>query len=264
MTAHFILGTLLAAGAELHWGSTALGWFIFVILMNGGTLAINSVFDKDEGDIGYLKSPPEMPKYLLHLSTAMLAAAFLLSYLLPFAFAWATAACVLMSVLYSVPPARLKSRAGWDLVINMLGYGLLTPLAGWGLTGQPLTSWFWKICIGFAFLFGSLYPATQIYQVEEDTARGDRTLVISLGITRSLTAALLLQLAAHAMFIWAAIERNASVFWIILSLTAWSAVITRWLTQWRDLTQNQHEKRMYRLLVCWAVTDIVLLWILWL
>jgi chlorophyll synthase len=193
----------------------------------------------------------------------MLVAAFLSGYLLPTIFAWTTALCVLMSVLYSVPPARLKSRAGWDLVINMLGYGLLTPLAGWGLTGQPLTPWFWKVCIGFAFLFGALYPATQIYQVEEDAARGDRTLVIKLGIAKSLVAAQLLQLAAHAMFIWAAVERMASVYWIFLSLIAWSAVIVRWLTQWRALSQRQHEKRMYWLLVCWAVTDAALLWVLW-
>jgi len=263
MTAHFLLGSLLAVGIDLHWSSTLLGWFIFVILMNGGTLAINSAFDKDEGDIGYLKSPPEMPKYLLHVSTAMLLAAFLLGYLLPPVFAWATAACVLMSVLYSVPPARLKSRAGWDLVINMLGYGLLTPLAGWGLTGIPLTSWFWKVCIGFAFLFGALYPATQIYQVEEDAARGDRTLVITLGITQSLYAALLLQAAAHAMFIWAALERATPLFWILVSLISWSAVIIHWLIRCRSMSQNQHEKRMYRLLVCWTLTDAALLWILW-
>jgi len=263
MTAHFLLGSLLAVGLDLAWGRTLFGWFIFVILMNGGTLAINSAFDKDEGDIGYLKSPPEMPRHLPHVSTAMLVAAFLLGYLLPPVFAWPTAACVLMSVLYSVPPARLKSRAGWDLIVNMLGYGLLTPLAGWGLTGQPLTSWFCKICVGFGFLFGALYPATQIYQVEEDAARGDRTLVITLGIAHSLIAALLLQTAAHAMFIWAAVEREVPLYWILLSLILWGGVIIQWLIQWRSLSQNQHEKRMYRLLVCWALTDAALLWTLW-
>jgi 1,4-dihydroxy-2-naphthoate octaprenyltransferase len=147
----------------------------------------------------------------------------------------------------------------------MLGFGLLTPLAGWGLTGQPLTPWFWKICIGFGFLFGALYPATQIYQIEEDAARGDRTLVIKLGVANSLIAAILLQLAAHLMFVWASFERGVTVFppWLFVSFAAWDLVILQWITRWPSLTQRQHESRMYWLLACWAVTDIVLLWMLW-
>ena len=268
MTAHFLLGALLAVGFDLPWRNVVLGWFIFVALMNGGTLAINSAFDQDEGDVGYLKSPPKTPKYLLHVSAIMLALAFLLGYLLPLVFAWATAVCVLMSVLYSVPRARLKARAGWDLIINMLGFGLLTPLAGWGLTGQPLTPWFWKICIGFALLFGALYPATQIYQIEEDAARGDRTLVIKLGVAKSLIAALIMQLAAHAMFVWAAVEQKlpivskSSIF--LISLSVWTGAIIQWLIHWRSLSQKQHEKGMYALLLCWAVTDVVLLCVFWL
>jgi len=262
MTAHFLFGTMLAVGLELTWYDVVLGWFIFVILMNGGTLAINSAFDKDEGDIGYLKSPPKTPKYLLHVSTAMLIAAFLLGYLLPPLFAWATAICVLMSVLYSVPPARLKARAGWDLLINMLGFGLLTPLAGWGLTGRPLEPWFWKICIGFGFLFGALYPATQIYQVEEDTARGDKTLVIKLGVGKSLGLAWLLAFLAHAMFYWATIEQGANRLAAFGSFVPWNAGFSGW-GGWRSMSQSQHEKMMYWLLACWAVTDIVLLWAFW-
>ena len=270
MTAHFVFGALLAVGLGLRWWNLLLGWFIFVVLMNGGTLAINSAFDMDEGDVGYLKAPPEVPKYLAHVSAAMLAAAFLLGYLLPsWVFAWATAACVLMSVLYSVPPARLKSKAGWDIAINMLGYGLLTPLAGWGVTDKPLAPWFWMICIGFCFLFGSLYPATQVYQAEEDGARGDKTFVIALGVPKSLVAGLLLAVAAHAMFFWAACrvatERGLCFPYLVplLSLVPWAGVFVQWLAKWRGLTGAQHEKRMYWLLVCWAVTEVALLWMFW-
>jgi 4-hydroxybenzoate polyprenyltransferase len=265
MTAHFLLGAFLAAGLDLPWGRLVFGWFIFVVLMNGGTLALNSAFDRDEGDVGYLKSPPEVPKYLAQVSAVMLVAAFPLGYLLPNVFAWATAACVLMSVLYSVPPARLKSRAGWDILINMLGYGLLTPLAGWGLTGKPLTPWFWQMCIGFGFLFGALYPATQIYQVEEDGSRGDRTFVLALGVPGSLWAALALSIAAHLTFMWAAMGRGVmqQVFLLILSQFAWSYVLAQWATKWRVLSKTEHEKRMYWLLYCWALLEAALLWGLW-
>ena len=104
MTAHFLLGTLLAAGLRVPWGATVLGWVVFVFLLNGGTLAINSAFDRDEGDIGYLRQPPKPPRFLLHVSVGMLAASLLLGLTLPPVFAWSNAACVAMAVLYSVPP----------------------------------------------------------------------------------------------------------------------------------------------------------------
>ena len=40
--------------------------------------------------------------------------------------------------------------------------------------------------IGFGCLFGSLYPLTQIYQFDEDSSRGDRTLARILGVRASL------------------------------------------------------------------------------
>ena len=99
MSGHFLLGGLLAMGWSLPGGATGLGWFLFVVLTNGGTLAINSAFDQDEGDIGYLKAPPKPPRYLLHLSVAMLGATAALGFLLPPIFAWSNLAFVAMSVL---------------------------------------------------------------------------------------------------------------------------------------------------------------------
>ncbi len=44
---------------------------------------------------------------------------------------------------------------------------------------------------------------TQIYQVAEDSRRGDHTLMIRLGVGRSLLLALLAALSAHACFLTA-------------------------------------------------------------
>jgi len=263
MTAHFLLGTLLAAGWRTPWKPALLGWFVFVVLMNGGTLAINSAFDRDEGDVGYLKAPPKPPRFLLHFSSVLLAAALGLGFLLPRAFAWSNAACVLMAVLYSVPPARLKARAGWDLLINMLGFGLLTPLAGWGLTGRPLEPWFWALSTGFALLFGALYPATQIYQIGEDRARGDRTLVIQMGEGLSLDMALLLALGAHGCFAWGIHAAGRALPFLLPSLAAWLAVLGPWRLRWRSMAPRAHQAGMYWALGAWAITDLSLLVLLW-
>jgi len=263
MTAHFLLGTFLAAGLDVPWQAGLLGWFAFVALLNGGTLAINSAFDNDEGDIGYLKQPPKPPRYLLHVSALMLLASLLLGFLLPPVFAWSNAACVAMAVLYSVPPVRLKARAGWDVGINCVGFGLLTPLAGWGLTGRPLTGAFVQVAVGFAFLFGALYPMTQIYQIEEDRARGDRTLVIQLGEARSLALALALAVAAHLWFASGLLRHGTNPLFLLASLAAWLAVGIPWLAGWRTWSPKQHEAGMYKGLVAWAVTDLSLLALLW-
>jgi lycopene elongase/hydratase (dihydrobisanhydrobacterioruberin-forming) len=263
MTAHFLLGTFIAVGLRLPWKATLLGWFIFVVLLNGGTLAINSAFDNDEGDIGYLRQPPKPPKYLLHISVLMLAASLLLGFLLPTVFAWSNAACVIMAVLYSVPPIRLKARAGWDMLINCVGFGLLTPLAGWGLTGRELNTAFVMAAIGFAFLFGSLYPLTQIYQIEEDRGRGDRTLVIKLGEAASLWLALVLAVLAHGFFGYGILRMQRNPLPVLISLAAWLIVLLPWLVKWRQWSPKQHEAGMYRALVAWAVTDISLLFLMW-
>ena len=263
MSAHFLLGTLLAAGWGLPGGTSFLGWFIFVGLMNGGTLAINSAFDKDEGDIGYLKAPPRPPEQLLAFSSGLLGSSAVLGFLLPLPFALINLACVVMSVLYSVPPPRLKARAGWDLVINCVGFGLLTPLAGWALTGRPFSRTVLLASIGFAFLFATLYPMTQIYQVAEDSRRGDQTLTIRLGVGRSLTLALLTSLIAHVFFLAGLLAQGRPPLYLLPSLAAWLAVLIPWMRGWRSWTDPQHENGMYWGLGAWAITDLSLLVLLW-
>ena len=88
----------------------------------------------------------------------------------------------MLSVLYSVPPFRLKAVAGADWLINMVGFGTLTPLAGWATTGRPADAAAWIVLLAFCPLFAALYPLTQLYQLDEDARRGDRTLALLLGV----------------------------------------------------------------------------------
>ena len=194
MAAHTLLGYVLAVGigeavrgARLPQAIGAL--VVWVVFLNGGTLAINSVFDKDEGDIGYLRAPPPPPRHLLGFSAALLAGGQLLSVALPPAFRIDYAICLVLSILYSVPPFRFKAVAGVDWVINMWGFGTLTPFAAWAATGRPLDLAHGLVLLGFCPLFAGLYPLTQLYQMEEDRRRGDRTLALMLGMRASLAVA---------------------------------------------------------------------------
>src|SRR2546422_8553880 len=209
MAGHTLLGYVLAVGIKGAGSGEQLLPVLFalalwVICLNGGTLAINSVFDKDEGDIGYLIAPPPLPRHLLAFSVALLAGGQLLAFALPSAFRLDYALCFALSLLYSVPPFRFKALAGVDWVINMWGFGTLTPVAGWAATGRPLDAGHALVLLAFCPLFAGLYPLTQLYQMEEDRRRGDRTFALLLGLRASLGVAIACTALAFALFGWAA------------------------------------------------------------
>jgi len=264
MAGHTLVGYVLAVGfsgvVRGAWLWQTLGGLaIWVIFLNGGTLAINSVFDKDEGDIGYLNAPPPLPRHLLAFSVALLAGGQLLGFALPPAFQVAYAVCFLLSILYSVPPFRFKAVAGVDWVINMWGFGTLTPFAAWAATGRPLDGGHALVLLGFCPLFAGLYPLTQLYQMEEDRRRGDRTLALLLGLRASLGIAIASTALAFALFAWAAAVLRVRAWLLGVPLAAWLAVLVPWYRRREVLIPADHQRGMYRALAAWAVTDLVVL-----
>lgn len=272
MAAHTALGWLLAVGVSAalageRMEQALLGLAIWVVFLNGGTLAINSAFDRDEGDIGYLKAPPPPPRFLLAFSLVLLLSGQLLAFLLPVGFQVAYGICFGLSIIYSVPPLRLKAVAGPDWLINMWGFGTLTPYAGYAATGLPVQPAHWLVLLAFCPLFASLYPLTQLYQFEEDRRRGDRTLGLLLGMRRSLLVAIVAAVIAFALFF----AGGARAGWggdgwdpyrwggLLLALGCWGWVLLPWLHRHREMTAEQHQAGMYAGLAAWAVTDMVVI-----
>src|SRR5438876_1142604 len=264
MAGHTLLGYVLAVGfggvgRGERFAPALLGLTVWVIFLNGGTLAINSVFDKDEGDIGYLIAPPPLPRHLLAFSVALLGGGQLLAFALPLAFRLDYALCFALSLLYSVPPFRFKAVAGVDWVINMWGFGTLTPFAAWAATGRPLDAGHALILLGFCPLFAGLYPLTQLYQMEEDRRRGDRTLALLLGLRASLGVAIGCATLAIGLFGWAAAVLRVRAWLLGVPLAAWLAVLVPWYRRREVLIPADHQRRMYRALAAWAMTDLAVL-----
>jgi 4-hydroxybenzoate polyprenyltransferase len=266
MAGHTALGYLLAVGlrgvaAGENLGDALLALVLWVIGLNGGTLALNSVFDKDEGDIGYLRAPPALPRHLLAFSLALLVAGQLGAFALPPAFRVAYAMCFVLSVLYSVPPFRFKAVAGVDWVINMWGFGALTPYATWAATGRPLELGFALVLLAFCPLFAGLYPLTQLYQFAEDSRRGDRTLALIIGMRRSLDVAIGGTLLAFALLGAGAVVLRTG-WWaalLLVPLAAWLWVLIPWRRTYATWSPDEHQRGMYRALAAWAVTDIAVI-----
>jgi 4-hydroxybenzoate polyprenyltransferase len=270
MIAHTTLGFVLAQGVTNTLDGTRIaplliGLAVWVVLLNGGTLAINSAFDRDEGDIGYLDAPPPPPPHLALFGFALMLAGQGIALALPREFAIAYAICFAMSLLYSVPPMRLKAVAGADWIINMIGFGTLTPYAGWALTLLPLTrAGAWALG-GFAPLFAALYPLTQLYQLDEDRARGDRTLALVLGARSSLALSIVAMLVAFACFARAAMATHRETVsarpleTLAVAAAVWLAVLVPWLIKAPGLSRQASKRAMYAALGAWALTDIAVL-----
>ncbi|MGH7525121.1 MAG: UbiA family prenyltransferase [Gemmatimonadales bacterium] len=275
MAAHTAVGYLLAvglggaAGGE-RLGPALLGLTLWVVCLNGGTLALNSAYDRDEGDVAYLRRPSFPPRHLAGFSLLLMAGGQVVAFALPPAYRAVYAACFLLSVLYSVPPFRLKAVPGADWVINMWGFGTLTPYAAWSATGLPLDQARGLVLLGFCALFAALYPLTQLYQLEEDTRRGDRTLACVLGVRRSLDVAMTSALAAFAVFgaagVRAGWDATADGTWrwavVAVAAVAWAAVLIPWRANHGRMGPGGHQRGMYLALGAWAVTDlaVVLAW----
>jgi len=264
MAGHTLVGYVLAAGfSGLVRGARvwqAIGALVvWVVFLNGGTLAINSVFDKDEGDIGYLNAPPPLPRHLLAFSVALLAGGQLLAFALPVAFRIDYAICLVLSILYSVPPFRFKAVAGVDWVINMWGFGTLTPFAAWAATGRALDMGHALVLLGFCPLFAGLYPLTQLYQMEEDGRRGDRTLALMLGMRASLAVAIACIVLAFGLFAWAAALLWVRAWLLVVPLIMWLALLAPWYARRDALPAVTQQRGMYWALGVWAVTDLAVL-----
>ncbi len=272
MAAHTTVGYLLAVGLGgalrgEQIGVALAGMLIWVLLLNGGTLAINSAFDRDEGDIGYLEAPPPVPRHLALFALVLLAAGQALTLLLPSGFAWAYAVCLAMSLAYSVPPLRLKAVAGFDWLINMVGFGTLTAYAGFAATGRSLDLAHGLVLFAFCPLFASLYPLTQLYQFDEDRQRGDRTLALILGVRRSLLVAIAAAAAAFLCLVlagrlsgWGTADADL-LRWagLAIAAAAWMGLLLPWYRRGDEMTPAEHQAGMYAGLRVWALTDVVVI-----
>ncbi|MDQ3809965.1 MAG: UbiA family prenyltransferase, partial [Chloroflexota bacterium] len=111
-----------------------------------------------------------------------------------------------LSVAYSHPAIRLKAHPWASVVTVGSGQGVLAFLAGWAATrgevGSAVTAEGLLGALAATALILTVYPLTQLYQVDEDSARGDRTIAVTLGPVRSFNLALgCLALGGAAMLV---------------------------------------------------------------
>jgi 1,4-dihydroxy-2-naphthoate octaprenyltransferase len=192
----FIFSAAVAAKQSLDILHFCLAFVALHFFIYPASNAYNSYFDKDEGSIGGLETPPPVEKELYFTALIFDLIGLLIGFYISLEFGICLFIYGLASKAYSHPSIRLKKRpiAGW------LTVGFFQGFFTWWMTyravvseenrlpySEILTTLFTfdtlilPALLSSALLLGS-YPMTQIYQHEEDSKRGDKTLSLILGI----------------------------------------------------------------------------------
>jgi 4-hydroxybenzoate polyprenyltransferase len=227
---------------------------VFVILhllVYPASNGYNSYHDRDEGSIGGLRQPPKVTQELFHLVILFDVAALLLSLFISPLFALLVAVYLLVSKAYSYKGIRLKKYPVISTVVVTIFQGAFTFFlvqVGSGLKLQQVlqTPNVWYALVSTLFLCGS-YPLTQIYQHEEDSKRGDKTLSLLLGVrgTFVFAAASLGLGAALLLGLYLKAGQLLNVVIFLLCTAPISFFFTRWVIRsWNNPAEVNFENTM--------------------
>ncbi len=103
----------------------------------------------------------------------------------PYTFFGLTALAVLFSVLYSHPAVRWKGVPGMDILVNVVGFGIIAPLAGWALL-RPIDGFPVWYLASIALFIAALYVPTTASDYESDRRYEIRTTAVALGVRGAL------------------------------------------------------------------------------
>jgi 4-hydroxybenzoate polyprenyltransferase len=235
----FVVGLPLAGWAWAHWDralpARGVEQLLVVIaawtLLHAGTLWLNAAVDRDQGEVLFGRKA-KVPAVAVPAGALALAATVPVAAVAGVWSAFAAAWCVVLAVFYSHPHRPWKGHPIGGPAVNVVGYGLLSPLAGWSVVGvlpDPRTQAVWAMAaLG---ILGTTFAA-QAFQADEDRARGYRTLVATHGPRATLTAA---RVVIAIAFVGAV--TLCAVGWlprICLLGSVGFVVVDRWLGRWRE------------------------------
>lgn len=254
----FLLGYVVAGGSIS--ASLVLGFLAFHLFGYAGGTAYNSYYDRDDGPIGGLEHPPPIPRGLLPFSLIWQIIGFVMALGVNLPLALIYAMMFALSVAYSHPRTRFKGKPVAALATVALGQGILGYLGGWVCARGDILS-----ALAFDGLLGALaatlitvgfYPLTEIYQIEEDRRRGDRTLALWLGPAGSFRFALAcLSAGGLAAFVLVLRRYQAAEAWalaVFLLVTLFA--IWRWSRTFQPVQVIHNFRTVMRL---YALTSLI-------
>lgn len=194
-----------------------------------GTLWLNAALDQDEGEVLWGTAADVPAGIEVWAAVALILCVAVAAFAGPVVLVCAIG-CAVLAVLYSTPATVWKGHPLGGPVVNGVGYGLLTPIAGFACTGVSATPRAAvTLLIGLCGVMAAYYAA-QAFQGDEDRERGYRTLVARKGMAAAVRATRLWMLAGFvgAMF-FAVIGWVPRVVLLLIPLFFWvDAHARRW------------------------------------
>ncbi|MCY1139692.1 prenyltransferase [Actinoplanes sp. Pm04-4] len=132
--------------------------------------------------------------WYFRMAVACLVAALLVGPL----FVLGVAGVLVLGWAYSAPPLRLKTRPGWDVAVNALVVGLVSPAAGWSITRDPW-DFPWPLGLIGVLFAAALYVPTTVTDLPADEKAGDRTFAVRFGARPAYAVGVALWSAALAI-----------------------------------------------------------------
>ncbi|MBP7708249.1 UbiA prenyltransferase family protein [Candidatus Pacearchaeota archaeon] len=175
----YLLGGVLSQKENV--ATFLIQFFNVHLLLYGGSTVYNSYYDKDEGPIGGLKSPPKMKNWMLYASIILMIFGISIAFLSSTILGYLSFLGILLGIAYSHPNIRTKSKPLLSTITIGLSMLIGVFLGFFAFGGKP-EIYLYLGGIGSTLIILSLYPVSQIYQIKDDKKRGDITFAIKYGV----------------------------------------------------------------------------------
>lgn len=209
----WLLGVPMIGYGFAHWdralparNAAAIPWLLASwYLLSAATLWLNAALDEDEGGALFAAKTPR-PKRVDLWGYGGLALSVALAAMAGRGVLAACAVCAVMSVFYSHPKTMWKGHPILGPMVNVVGYGVLSMLAGWWIADVRMNL---RTVLSFAMLslwILGIFFAAQAFQHDDDARRGYRTMVVTHGPAGALRAGrICMTTATLGFFVLAAI-----------------------------------------------------------
>ena len=180
----------------LHPNSEILITVLLYSLLMGAVYILNQMTDRRTDQINgklYLVAQGYIKHSNLKIQIGILFSASVIIAMLRFprTYVYMILLSVLLGVLYSIPPIRLKGRPILDLFSNAFGFGIVAFGVGWASV-SALSIRLILDCLPYIICISAVFINTTIPDIKGDVQNGDITIGAFLGIRKSCIVSMLL------------------------------------------------------------------------
>lgn len=193
-----LIGSFLAARQGRFNTEVVLGLLIYTGIM-GGVYILNQIMDIETDRLNkklFLLSGGYVTKTAAWVEMAVLwIGAFLLSIQFGVTFLILVTISIVLGVLYSLPPIKLKGRPVLDTLSNGIGYGMINFAVGWLLVRNFEWSMFTHF-LPYFLSISAVFINTTIVDIEGDRKANEITTGVYLGANASYVVSTIVMAAA--------------------------------------------------------------------